>query len=53
MLYQVLHDSESGDLVLEIGILDSCLDGVKRGSDGDRGYSAGDGCDEILCPCCF
>ena len=50
VLEEVLDDGDSGDLVLEVCILDAGLDGVEGGSDGDGSDRACDRRDEVLAP---
>lgn len=53
MLNKLLDDGHTANLLLEVSILDSCLDRVQWCSDSDRCYSAGNGCDEVLSPSGF
>jgi len=50
VLEQVFHDGDTADLVLKVGILNTGLDDVQRGGNGDGSHSAGHGCDEVLSP---
>lgn len=53
VLNKLLDDSHSADLLLEVSVLDSCLDCVQWCSDSDGCDSAGDGRNEVLSPCGF
>ena len=50
VLEEVFHNGNAADLVLKVGILNTGLDDVQWGGNGDGGHSAGNGGDKILSP---
>ena len=53
MFEHILDDSNTRNVMFKVRILYTRLDGIERSSDGDRGNSARDRGNEVLCPSCF
>lgn len=53
MLNKLLDDGHTANLLLEVSVLDSCLDRVQWCSNSDGCNSAGNGCNEVLTPSGF
>ena len=50
MFEEVFHDGNAADFVLKVCILNTGLDDVQWGGNGDGSYSARHGGDEVLSP---